>query len=140
MFHTKNSETRLKKDLEIAGITHTDLQDEIKAPIIMEEYREEVTKRMEDGAYMNIFSGYPSSVFQDFESYLREEIHLVEDDIKFCLVKWRSGLITYEIQPGIYTFNDVSEALYNILQPEYPASSSKIVMQVHDITRKINWL
>ena len=40
---------------------------------------------MNDVGYMNILSGHPSSVFKDFESYLRTEIDLVEDDIKLVL-------------------------------------------------------
>ena len=42
---------------------------------------------MEDGGHMNILSGYPRSVFQDFESYLRTVIDLVEDDIRLVLEK-----------------------------------------------------
>ena len=34
---------------------------------------------------MKILAGYTSSVFQDFESYLRTEVDLVEDDIKLVL-------------------------------------------------------
>ena len=59
------------------------------------------------------------SVFQDFESYLRTEVDLVEDDIKLVLDEYNSSFITYELQPGIYTFKDISEALLKILQPEY---------------------
>ena len=40
---------------------------------------------MEDGGYMNILARYTSSVFQDFESFLRTEVDLVEDDIKLVL-------------------------------------------------------
>ena len=95
---------------------------------------------MEDEAYLHILAGYPSSVFQDPGSYLRKEIDLVEDDIKLVWDKCNSSFITYELQPGIYTFKDISEALRNILQPEYPASSSEIVIEFDDITRKKNWL
>ena len=35
--------------MEITDITATDLQDDIIGPIIIEEYREQVTKRMKDG-------------------------------------------------------------------------------------------
>ena len=39
----------IRKDLGISDITPTDLQDDKIAPIITEEYREEVAKRMENG-------------------------------------------------------------------------------------------
>ena len=56
------------KDLDISDITAAGLQDDILGPVIFEEYREQVTKRMENVRYMNILSGYPRSVFQDSEN------------------------------------------------------------------------
>ena len=110
----------IERDLDISDITATDLQDDITAPIIIEEYRKQVAKRMKDGQYMNILARYTSSVFQDFESFLRTEIDLVEDDIRLVLDEYNSSFITYELDSGIYTFKDISEALFNILQSEYP--------------------
>ena len=43
---------------------------------------------------------------------------------------------TYELQPGTYTFKDISEALFNILQLEYPGPSNAIVIEFDDITKK----
>ena len=34
---------------------------------------------------MNILTRYTTSIFQDFESYLRTEVDLVEDDIRLVL-------------------------------------------------------
>ena len=85
---------------------------------------------------MNILAGYPSSVFQDFESFLRTEYDLVEDDIRLVLDKCISSFITFELQPGIYTFEILFEALFNILQLKYPKSSSAVVIQFDDITMK----
>ena len=98
----------IEKDLDISDITAADLQDDIKPKSIIEEYKEQVTRRMEDGGCMNILSGYPRSVFQDFQSYLRTEIDLVEDDIRLLLDKYNSSSITYELDPGIYTYEDLS--------------------------------
>ena len=53
----------IEKDLDIEDITAADLQDDIIGPIIIEEYREQVTKRMKDEQYMNILAIYTSSVF-----------------------------------------------------------------------------
>ena len=126
----------IEKDLDIEDITATDLQDDILGPIIIEEYREQVTKRMKDEQYLNIFAIYTSSVFQDFESFLRTQIDLIEDDIKLVLDEYNSSFITYDLQPGIYTFKDFSEALFNILQIEYPSSDSKRLIRLDDFTRK----
>ena len=91
---------------------------------------------MEDGGYMNFFASYVSSVFQEFESYIRTEVDLVEDDIKLVLDEYNSNFNKYEITPGIYTFKDISEALYNIIQSEYPGRGNVIDIEYDDITRK----
>ena len=126
----------IEKDLDIEDITAEDLQDEIIGPIIIEEYEKQVTKRMNDEQYMNILAIYVRSVFQDFESFLRAQIDLVEDDIKLVLDEYNSNFKTYELTPGIYSYRDIAEALYYILQDEYPNSSSQILIRLDDITRK----
>ena len=119
----------LEKDLDISDITATDLQDEIIAPIIIKENRDQVTKRMkDDGQNMLILLGYTNSVFQDFESYLRTEFDLVEDDIRLVLDEKNSSFTTYEKKPGISTFKDFSEAIFNFLQPEYDLINNSVVM------------
>ena len=92
----------IERDLDISDITDADLQDDTIAPFITEEYKKQVTKRMEDCGYMNILSSYATSVFQDFESFLRTQIDLVEDDIRLVLDKYNSSFITYKLEPGIY--------------------------------------
>ena len=126
----------IEKDFDISDITAVDLQDDLIGPIIFEEYREQVTKRMKDVGHMNIVAGYVSSVFQDFESYLRTEVELVQDDVKLVLDEYNSSFTSYELDPGIYTFKDISEALYKIFQSEYPGPSNVIDIEFDDITRK----
>ena len=122
----------IERDLDNSDITAADLQVDLIAPIIIEEYKEQVTKRLKNEQYMNSVAGYVSSVFQDFESYLRTEVDLIGDDIKLVLDEYNSSFITYEIQPGIYTF----KALFNILQTEYPGASNVSVIQYDDNTMK----
>ena len=43
---------------------------------------------------MRILSNYVSSIFQDFESFLRTEVELVEDDIRLSLDEYNSSFIT----------------------------------------------
>ena len=126
----------IEKDLGIENITAEDLQDDIIGPIIIEEYEEQVTKRMNDEQYMNILAIYIRSVFQDFESFLRTQIDLVEGDIKLVLDEYNSNFVTYELAPGIYSYRDIAEALYYILQSEYPSSGSEIFIRLDDITGK----
>ena len=91
---------------------------------------------MKDDKYMFILNFYVNSVFQDFESYLRTEVDLVEDDIKLVLDEYNSSFITYELEPGIYTFKDISEALLKILQPEYEGYHNAIDIEFDNITMK----
>ena len=127
----------IERDLDISDITATDLQDDIIGPIIIKEYREQVTKRMNDGKYMEILARYTTgSAFEDFESYLRTEVDLVEDDIKLVLDEYNSSFVTYELDPGFYTFKDISEAVFNILQSEYPGPSNAIDIENDNITMK----
>ena len=126
----------IERDLDIPDITATDLQDDLISPNFIDEYREQVARRIEDGAYMNILSLYQRTVFQVSESFLRTEIDLVEDDIRLVFDKDNSSFITYELQTGIYTCKDISEALFNILQLEYPEVNSEIVIEFDDFTRR----
>ena len=126
----------IERDLDISDITATDLQDDIIYPIIIKENKKQVTKRMKDEQYMNILAFYTRSVFQDFESFLRTQFDLVEDDVKMVLDEYNSSFITYELDPGIYSYRDNSEALFCILQSEYPQSNGEILIRLDDITRK----
>ena len=91
---------------------------------------------MEDEQYMNFLAIYTSSVFQDFESFLRTQIDLIEDDVKLVLDEYNSSFFTYDLEPGIYSSREISEGLFNILQLENPSSDCKILIKFDDITRK----
>ena len=47
-------------------------------------------------------------MFQDFESFFRTEIDLVEDDVRLLLDEYNSSFMTFELESGIYTFEDFS--------------------------------
>ena len=93
---------------------------------------------MEDEQYMKYLPFYTSSVFQDLESFLRTQIDLIEDYVKLVLDEYNSSLNSYEIEPGIYSYKEISEALFYILQSEYPQSDSENLIRLDDITKKIN--
>ena len=122
--------------MEITNITATDLQDDIVGPIIMEEYRKQVTKRMKDEKYSKVIPGYVRSIFQSFESYLRIEIELVEDDVRLVPEEYVSCFVTYELQPVVYTFKDLSQVLFNILQSGYPGPKNVTDFEFDDISMK----
>ena len=85
---------------------------------------------------IKILAFHNSSVFQDFESFLRTQIDLIEDEVKLVLDEYNSSFITYELEPGIYSYREISEALFNFLQLEYPSSDSEILIRLDDITRE----
>ena len=130
----------IEKDLDIEDITAVDLQDDKIAPIIIEEYKEQVTKRMNDEQCMNIFAIYTSSVFQDFESFLRTQIDLIEDDIKLVLDEYNSSFITYELQPGIYTLEDISEAILTFFKLNLQYLVIQLLLNLMILPGKLNWL
>ena len=91
---------------------------------------------MKDVKYMFFLSGYTSSIFQGFESFLRTEVDLVEHDIKLFLDEYKSSFITYENSPGIYTFKDTSEFLLSFPHPEYDGHYNAIDIELDDINKK----
>ena len=78
---------------------------------------------MKNDEYTKIL-GYTRSIFQEIESYLKTEVDSVEDNIRLVLDEYNSTFITYEITPGIYAFKDISEVLFNIIQPKYRKKKS----------------
>ena len=70
---------------------------------------------MKDDKYMLTLATYIVSIIQGPESFLRTEIDLVEDDITLVLDEYNSSFDPYDLEPGIYTFKDLSEALFYTL-------------------------
>ena len=63
---------------------------------------------------MILLYGYTRSRFRNFESYLRNVIGLDEKDIQLILKEYNSHFITYELTPGIYSIQDISDSTYNL--------------------------
>ena len=55
---------------------------------------------------------YARSLFRDFERYLRIVIGLDEDDIQLILKQYNEKFVTYELEPGNYTIEDLQKAVY----------------------------
>ena len=72
--------------------------------------------------------------------FLRTKIELVQDDIRLVLSEYLSNFIIYVLDSGIYTFKDLFETLFNILQPESEASSNVIVIEFDDISMKTKFV
>ena len=91
---------------------------------------------MQDDKNMPILAKHVDSKFQDFESSLGTEIVLVEGDFRLVLNEYNSSFITDDLEPAIYTFKDLSKALFNILQPEYVVYNNSVDFEYDDKTMK----
>ena len=76
--------------------------------------------------------GYARSPFRVFESYLRVAVGLEEDNIQLILKQYNEKFITYELDPGNYTIEDLKKAVYpfgdheGTLQIEYDDLNKKV--------------
>ena len=61
---------------------------------------------------------------------------MVEDDIILVLDDYISSFITYELEPGIYFFKDIPEALFSIPHPEYRVYNYSVDIEYDYITMK----
>ena len=101
----------LEEILNISHITNKHLDDEIIGPRIIDEFTKLSNEKKNSDGYMILLFGYKASSFRDFESYLRLVIGLDVGDIQLILKEYNSHFITYELTPGIYTIQDISEAI-----------------------------
>ena len=87
-------------------------------------------KRNSDG-YMILLYGYTRSRFRGFESYLRIVIGLDEKDIQLILKEYNSYFMTYELTPGIYSIQDISDTIYN-----FCVNNESMKVEYDDISMK----
>ena len=101
---------KLKDDVEeilnIPEITDDHLEDDILAPRIAETYRKLRSDKSSNDGYIILLMGYARSLFRGFESYLRIVVGL-EDNIRLILKQYNEKFITYELDPGNYTTEDL---------------------------------
>ena len=103
----------LEEILNIPEITDDHLEDETLAPRIAETYwKLRLDKTSHDG-YTILLTGYANSSFRDFESYLRIFVGLEEDDIQLILKQYNEKCVTYELDPGNYTIEDIKSRLFS---------------------------
>ena len=119
-----------------SDITVTDLQDDIIGPNLFEECGEQVSKGRKNDDCMSHLAIYNSSFIQVFESFLRRENDLVENDIRLVLDEYNPSFNTYQLKPGFYTFKEFSEAPFNNLQAEYELINNSVDFDFYEITTK----
>ena len=118
--------------LNVSHITNERLDDEIIGPRIIDEFIKLSNEKKNIDGYMILLFGYSASSFRDFESYLRLVVGLDEKDIQLILKEYNSYFITYELTPGIYTIQNISDAIQTfsghqeIVQVEYDDISMRV--------------
>ena len=121
----------LEKILIISHVTSEHLDDEVLGPHIIDEFIKLPNEKKNKDGYMILISGYSRSLFQDFESYLRIVVGLDEEDSQLILKEYNSYSITYELTPGIYSIQDISDTIHTFsghmetIQIEYDDISMK---------------
>ena len=118
--------------LGILNITDDHLEDETLAPRIAETYRKLGSDKSSHDGYIISLMGYARSPFRDFESYLRIVIGLEEDEIQLILKQYNEKIITYELDSGNYTIEDLQEAVY-------PLGDHEATLQIvyEDLNKKV---
>ena len=118
--------------LNIPEITDNHLEDETLAPRIAETYWKLRSDKTSHDGYTILLTGYARSSFRDFESYLRIFVGLEEDDIRLILKQYNEKFVTYELDPGNYTIEDIQKAVHPLgdhegtLQSEYDNLNKKV--------------
>ena len=121
----------LEEILNIPHITNKHLNDEIIGSRIIDEFIKLSNEKKNTDGYMILLLGYSNSPFRDFESYLRIVVGLDEEDIQLILKEYNSHFITYELTPGIYSIQDISDSIHtfsghtNTIQIDYDDISMK---------------
>ena len=131
----------LEEILGIPHITREHLLDDETASLIIDEYHKLSHEKKNSDGYTIFLLNYSRSQFRDFESYLRIRVGLDEEDIQLILKEYNSHFITYELTPGIYTIQDISDAVHTfsghseIIEIEYNDISmkTKIILKYKDL-------
>ena len=112
-------------------ITQEHLLDDETASRIINEYHKPSQEKKNSDGYTILLLNYSRSQFRDFESYLRIRVGLDEEDIQLILKEYNLHFITYELSPGIYTIQDISDAVHT-----FTGHSDIIEIGYNDISMK----
>ena len=121
----------IEEILNIPHITREHLLDDETASRIIDEYHKLSHEKKNSDGYTILLLNYSRSQFRDFESYLRIRVGLDEEDIQLILKEYNSHFITFELSPGIYTIQDISDAVHT-----FSGHSDIIEIEYDDISMK----
>ena len=131
-FSFEQLKDKVKEILNIPEITDSLLEDETLTPLIIDTYQKLRSDKSSHDGYIILLMGYARSPFRDFESYLRIVVGLEEDIIRLILKQYSEKFITYELDPGNYTIEDIQKTVHPLgdhegtLQIEYDDLNKKV--------------
>ena len=117
----------LEEILKIPNITDDHLEDETLAPRIAETYWKLRSDKSKYDGYTILLTGYAESSFRDFESYLRITIGLEEDNIQLILKQYNEKFVSYELDPGNYTIEDIQKLFILLVITKEPYKSNMMI-------------
>ena len=130
----------IEEILGIPHITREHLLDDETASRIIDEYHKLSQEKKNTDGYTILLLNYSRSQFRDFETYLRIGVGLDEEDVQLILREYNSHFKTYELSPGVYTIQDISDTVHtfsghsDIIEIEYDDISmkTKIILKYND--------
>ena len=131
-FSYSELEDEIEENLGISNITDNHLEDETIAPRIIGTYQKLRLDKASTDGYTILLLYYARSLFRDFESFLRMTGDLDEDDIQLILKQYNEKFVTYELEPGNYSIEDIQKSVYPLgdhegtLQIEYDDLNKKV--------------
>ena len=125
-FQILDLKDELEEILGIPHITRDHLLDDETASRIIDEYHKLSHEKKNSDGYTILLLNYSRLQFRDFESYLRIRVGLDEKDIQLILKEYNSHFITYELSPGIYTVQVISDVVHIF------SGHSEVIEIVHD--------
>ena len=111
-FSFEDLKDELEEILNIPNIVDSHLEDETLAPLIIETYWKLRSDKSSHDGYIILLMAYARSPFREFEGYLKIVIGLEEDNIRLILKQYNEKFVTYELDPGNYTIEDLQVAAY----------------------------
>ena len=122
----------LEEILNIPTFTDSHLEHETLVPRIVETYWKLRSDKTSHDGYIILLMGYARSPFRDFEGYLRIVIGSKEDNIRLILKQYNEKFVTYKLDPGNYTIEDLQEAVYPLGDHE-----NTLPIKYDDINKKV---
>ena len=131
-FSFEELKDEVEEILNISEITDDHLEDDILAPRIADTYWKLRSEKSRHDGYIILLMSYARSPFRDFESYLRIFVGLEEDNIQLILKQYNEKFVTYELDPGNYTIEDLKKAVYPLGDHE-----GTLKIEYDDLNKKV---